>query len=238
MHCYRPINPIQAITFDLDDTLYDNVPHMEQALNAMMKEIQKVDGLQQATLSEFDQIKHALTIDDPSIYHDVTRWRTKSIYQFLKVNGINDSQTINNITDNAMNAFIYWRNQISVPQASLNLLEKLAERYPLAIISNGNADVNKIGLSDYFQFSLRSGVDGLSKPYSDMFHLASHRLKINPEHILHVGDNLNTDVIGAINSGMMACWLQISHINIYQQPETRLLPHFSITDLLELKFLL
>ena len=68
MHCYRPINPIQAITFDLDDTLYDNVPHMEQALNAMMKEIQKVDGLQQATLSEFDQIKHALTIDDPSIY--------------------------------------------------------------------------------------------------------------------------------------------------------------------------
>lgn len=28
MHCYRPINPIQAITFDLDDTLYDNVPHM------------------------------------------------------------------------------------------------------------------------------------------------------------------------------------------------------------------
>jgi HAD superfamily hydrolase (TIGR01549 family) len=53
------------------------------------------------------------------------------------------------------------------------------------------------GLSDYFRFVLRAGPDGRSKPFADMYHLAAERLNLPLGQILHVGDDLTTDVAGA-----------------------------------------
>lgn len=238
MHFYRALNSIQALTFDLDDTLYDNSPFMIKAVDEMMITITQVDGLQDLQLNEFNKIKHDVLIEQPDIYHDVIAWRIATIQTLLRLKGIKDQSQLNQITDDSMNSFIFWRNKVVVPQDSYDILAALAEKYPLAVITNGNADIDKIGLQDYFQFSLRGGADGLSKPFADMFTLAAKQLNLAAKNILHVGDNLITDVQGAINSGMQACWINIADIDIYQQAEASVLPHVEIKQLSELKNLL
>lgn len=238
MHFYRPLNSIKAITFDLDDTLYDNAPYMVQAVDQMMAEIQRIDGLQHCQLAEFDQVKRDILNEQPELYHDVIVWRVCTIKQFLRKQGISDSAIIERITDDAMSAFIYWRNQIEVPDDSHQILKQLAKHYPLVVITNGNAEISKIGLQMYFKFALRAGADGLSKPYPDLFWLAAKRLAIHPQHVLHIGDNLQTDVAGAINSGMLACWLNVTGQDIYHCRDASVLPHMEITHLSVLNCLL
>ena len=118
------------------------------------------------------------------------------------------------------------------------LLTKLATKVPLAVITNGNVDVNKIGLSDYFQFSLRGGADGRSKPFPEIFNLAINKLAVPAGNILHVGDNLLTDVNGAINNGLLACWINIFNQDIFHLSDARCLPHIEISQLSELENLL
>lgn len=235
---YRSLTEIKAFTFDLDDTLYDNTTCMINAEQQMMASIQRIDGLQHSHLIEFNQIKQSLLIEQPDLYHDVNIWRVCAIKQFLRSQGFHDSSFIEGITDDVMNVFLTWRNQITVPQATFDLLTNLANRFPLAVISNGNASIDKIGLQDYFQFALRAGADGFAKPFPDLFELAAKRLAIEPQHILHVGDNLQTDVMGAINGGLQACWLNIYGQDIYHCHDASVLPHLAITDLSVLNNLL
>ncbi len=81
-------------------------------------------------------------------------------------------------------------------------------KWPLVAITNGNAQPELFGLSDYFEFVLRAGPHGRAKPFSDMYHLAADRLGVALGEILHVGDDLTTDVAGAIRCGMQACWIK------------------------------
>ncbi|SQI42563.1 flavin mononucleotide phosphatase [Providencia alcalifaciens] len=64
-----------------------------------------------------------------------------------------------------------------------------------------------------------------------MYHLASQRLNIEPSAILHIGDNLLTDVEGAIKSGMQACWFNVDHSTLMNEKEGHLLPHVEICRL-------
>ncbi|MCX8649166.1 hypothetical protein J3U21_02305 [Gilliamella sp. B2776] len=52
MHIYRSINKIKAITFDLDDTLYDNSDIVEKSEEEIVKYLQRYEGLHHLTVSE------------------------------------------------------------------------------------------------------------------------------------------------------------------------------------------
>ena len=67
-----------------------------------------------------------------------------------------------------------------------------------------------------------------------MYRLAAQRLDLEPKFILHVGDNLLTDVEGAINSGMQACWINLDQKNLMGEKDVRLLPHVEISQLASL----
>ncbi|MCO6524425.1 MAG: 5-amino-6-(5-phospho-D-ribitylamino)uracil phosphatase YigB [Candidatus Schmidhempelia sp.] len=237
MYFYRSLQPIKAITFDLDDTLYDNVPIIERAESALIQKLQTVSGLANLSLIEFNQLKQQMREIDAEIYHDVVAWRIMTLqHLFTKIN-LPASQ-IDNKVQEMMDYFTYWRHQIVVSSQTHQLLNRLAKHVPLAVITNGNVEVAKIGINHYFEFSLRGGIDGRSKPYSDTFTLAVNLLGVSPEHVLHVGDNLYTDVFGAVNAGMQACWLNLTGQDIYHQSEMQVLPHVEITNLAELENLL
>lgn len=89
--------------------------------------------------------------------------------------------------DAAMANFAHWRSLIDVPQETHDTLAALAEKWPLVAVTNGNAQPELFGLSDYFRFVLRAGPDGRSKPFADMYHLAAERLDLPLDQILHVG---------------------------------------------------
>jgi FMN hydrolase / 5-amino-6-(5-phospho-D-ribitylamino)uracil phosphatase len=237
MHFYRSLQPIKAITFDLDDTLYDNVPVIKKAESELIQKLQATTGLAHLTLETFNQLKQQMQEIDPDIYHDVVAWRIMTLrHLFAKIN-LSTSQ-IDEKVQEMMAHFTYWRHQIDIPPDIHQLLNGLAERVPLAVITNGNVEVVKLGIDHYFEFSLRGGIDGRSKPYPDIFTLAAKQLAVSPANILHVGDNLYTDVMGAINAGMQACWLNLTGQDIYYQADMQVLPHVEITDLAVLENLL
>lgn len=237
MHFYRAMQPVQALTFDLDDTLYDNVPCMAKTEDEFMTCLQQHDGLQDFQFAEFEQFKQLALDDDPEIFHDVVIWREKALGKLFQDKQFHSAQAGSMIAD-IMDHFIYWRNQLTVPEETHQVLANLANKYPLAVISNGNADIEKIGLADYFQFALRAGPDGRSKPFPDIFHTAATQLAIPSQHVLHVGDNLYADVLGAINGQMQACWINIFAQDIYHLSDAQVLPHVEITTLAELNNLL
>lgn len=238
MHFYRTMKPIKALTFDLDDTLYDNSPFMAWAEKAVIESLRQQTNLPHIQLDDFSKVKKAVLLAEPDIYHDVLIWRAAAIKSFLTLQGIKDKIRQQKITDIVMADFIRERNKINVPQSTLATLTNLAKMYPLAVITNGNAEIDKIGLSPYFKFALRAGPDGLAKPFVDMFKIAAERLAVPMENILHVGDYLYADVQGAINSGMQSCWLNITGGDIYQNNDATVLPHVEINQLSELNNLL
>lgn len=237
MHFYRSIDCIKAITFDLDDTLYDNSMIVDKAEEEMLKTLQKHQQLANLTLDLYYQEKNLILSLNPEIYHDVIAWRIDTIKSLLSKTNIPVLQHTN-IIDDALGCFNIWRHKMVIPESTHILLAKLAKKYPLAVITNGNVDVNKIGLGDYFQFSLRGGPDGRSKPFPEIFDLAAKKLAVAKNYILHVGDNLQTDVNGAINNGYLSCWINIFGQDIYHLADTRCLPHVEITRLPELDNLL
>lgn len=237
MYFYRPLTTIKAITFDLDDTLYDNTQCIADAEVAMITFMQQFLGLQHITAMQFKQIKQQLLQEQPEIYHDVITWRSAAIKRLLNIKHIPASQ-VERITEQTMHNFIIWRHKITVPAPSIQLLDYLAKKYPLAVITNGNVEVDKINIQHYFQFSLRGGPDGRAKPFPEMFHIAAKRLHIAPQHILHIGDNLITDVAGAVDCGMQACWINVIGSDIFQQSDAQILPHVEIAQLSELYNLL
>lgn len=231
LHFYRPLKAIAAFTFDLDDTLYDNHPVIMRTERESLAFLQQTfEPLREWQSADWQRLRAELRAKDPEICHDVTVWRWQAVYLALTRGGFSEAQASAG-ADSAMENFAHWRSQITVPESTHTTLRALAEKVPLAAITNGNADPTLFGLADYFAFILRSGPDGRSKPHDDMYRTAQQRLNVPMTHILHVGDDLTTDVAGAIRSGMQACWINDRERSLTTASDSRLLPHIEISRL-------
>ena len=83
----------------------------------------------------------------------------------------------------------------------------IAARVPVAALSNGNADLERIGLMRHFTFQLGAREHGAAKPEASIFLAACERLGCTPGHVLHVGDHAEMDVAGAARAGLRSCWI-------------------------------
>jgi putative hydrolase of the HAD superfamily len=77
----------------------------------------------------------------------------------------------------------------------------------VAALTNGNADLQRMGLDRHFRFQLGAREHGAAKPDAGIFHAACARLGFAPHEVLHVGDHDELDVIGAARAGLRSCWL-------------------------------
>ena len=245
MKYYRRPTPIKAISFDLDDTLYANSPIMIGAEEKMLtffaelfNDIPVTNKLASKHNFVFDQqfwlpFKQQAIAKQPLIFHDVVAFRLESYYLGACALGYS-SQQAKIKAQQGMDYFAVVRSQFTVPQASHELLKKLAQHFPLVAITNGNVDTKAIDLEGYFQ-DVFYAVGGLKqKPSADMFHLACKRLTIKPQELLHVGDCGNADILGAIAAGCQAAWLPIYHVG----KPLKVLPHIELSSVNELTDLL
>ncbi|WP_409308404.1 5-amino-6-(5-phospho-D-ribitylamino)uracil phosphatase YigB [Pectobacterium sp. B1J-3] len=238
MHFYRPLGKIRAITFDLDDTLYDNHDVIRRTERESVNFLQQYHpALCDVQVSDFQRLRNELRSQEPEIYHDVTEWRRRTVELMMRNVGLQADEALEGAKA-AMANFAHWRSQIHVTEETHLTLTALAARFPLAAITNGNAEPRLFGLEKYFSFILRAGPDGRSKPFDDMYHLASAKFDLPLAQILHVGDDLTTDVGGAVRCGMKACWINLREGNLMQSDDARLLPHIEISRLASLTALL
>ncbi|EGU37650.1 hypothetical protein VIBRN418_19258 [Vibrio sp. N418] len=228
MKFYRSRQPIEAMSFDLDDTLYDNRPvirKMTQQVNQWFHHHHPIS----ATHSEqwWLELKMALAEQDNWLYSDLTQWRHRTTAQGLMLLGYSSSQA-HQAADDLLQVTLEHRSDFIVPQETHRVMAQLAEKRPLVAITNGNVDLERIGLSDYFSLVLKGGRDGYAKPHADMFVKAQQYLAIEAKRILHVGDHLNTDVAGAKRNGFQACWYNDQGVSLTQARHASLLPDIEI----------
>lgn len=238
MLIYRNLKPIKAMTFDLDDTLYDNRPVIENVEKEMVKWLYTQHPISSTVpLALWQQVKKDIAIANPDIRHDVTLWRQTQIETGLSQLGYTPDKAHRAAKEGIEHA-LWLRNQVDVPENTHNVMTQLAEKFPLVAITNGNVDPDKIGIGHYFKKVYKAGPDGRSKPYSDMFDASANYLNLARENILHVGDHLKTDVMGAKVAGFQACWSNYSDKNIKNTKKSRTLPDIEIGRLEELLLLI
>jgi HAD superfamily hydrolase (TIGR01509 family) len=109
--------------------------------------------------------------------------------------------------DAAFRVFFAARNMVELFEDVRPTLERLVRRYPLASLSNGNADLRLIGLDDLFAFSLNAIDVGSAKPEPLIFETAHRRLGMQPAEIVHVGDDPDHDVRGGQDAGFRTVWV-------------------------------
>jgi putative hydrolase of the HAD superfamily len=118
------------------------------------------------------------------------------------------------------------------------LLERLARRHRLAVVSNFDytptalAILEAAGVRDLFATIVVSDEVGWRKPRADIFEAAIRRTGADPQRTLFVGDRADIDVVGAHGVGMDAAWINPGREPL---PPGLTPPRYEIRDLAELE---
>ncbi|MDR9825275.1 5-amino-6-(5-phospho-D-ribitylamino)uracil phosphatase YigB [Vibrio sp. FNV 38] len=235
---YRPFSAIKAMTFDLDDTLYDNRPvirRVEQEAALWLHQNHPIS--QSKPMAWWHQVKINVLAQQPELKHDVTQWRFCQIKQGLMQLGYSDPKA-HQAANDVITEVLRLRSDFTVPDETHRILGGLASHFPLIAITNGNVDVERINLGQYFQHVYKAGPDGLSKPEPEMFHQALAKLSLPAHCVLHVGDHLRSDVRGAYLAGLKTCWLNDQSSNLMQARYATTLPDVEIKQLSSLLYFL
>lgn len=229
---------IKAISFDLDDTLYDNRPIIAAAEGTLLEWLAKEyprSGNWQA--ADWRALKRQLLQQRAELTHDTSAARLALLQTGLEMLGYEKNEAKLGAKA-GLALFLERRSDFRVSQEVLALLAQLAERFRLVGITNGNVDAGRIGLGEMFEFVLHPGNGIRRKPWGDMFQLAAERLVLPSEALLHVGDHPLTDVEGARKAGCQAAWLNPAFAADNCRAANTLLPHIQFSSLSELTLLL
>jgi putative hydrolase of the HAD superfamily len=83
----------------------------------------------------------------------------------------------------------------------------LRERFTLIAVTNGNADLETIGISDLFDDHVNAAMAGAAKPERPIFDVAVKAGGASAAETLHVGDHPLYDVHGAKQAGLRTAWV-------------------------------
>jgi putative hydrolase of the HAD superfamily len=222
------ITRIKAISLDLDDTLWPILPAIERAevvLHQWMVEHAPLAGALFSSPAALREIRDHMASSRPDLKHDLSSVRRESIRLALYRAGENPL-----LADQAFDVFFAERQRVDLFEDARPALEFLAGRFPLVSISNGNADLQRVGLDSFFRASICAREFGVGKPDPRIFHAAAGALDVTAEQVLHVGDDATLDMLGALNAGMQAAWINRSDSLWPHEVE----PHLTLTSLAEL----
>jgi putative hydrolase of the HAD superfamily len=216
---------IKAITLDLDDTLWPVEPTIaraEQALADWLAQHAPATARLLSAAPVRSQLRQAVLQAHPEVAHDFSALRLAYLGRAMAQAGDDTA-----LAGPAFEVFFNERQNVTLFPDSLAALAALAARYPIVAVSNGNANVHRVGLGAYFVGSVSAQSFGVAKPHIDIFHAAARSVQCDPEQVLHVGDDAHLDVVGALNAGMQAAWIN-RDAKAWDHPQS---PHLTATDM-------
>ena len=200
--------PIRAITFDLDDTLWDVAPAIERAerdLRAWL-DAHCPDMAARYDREALFEIRSMLIAKTPPLQHDVSELRVQVLKTALLRSGYRAAQA-EHLARAGFDVFLASRHVIEYFEHAADVLRALRRRYVIGALTNGNADVHRLEIGPLFHFAIQAGDVGMSKPDPAMFEEAMRRTRLGPAEIVHVGDHLENDVAGAKRLGWYTVWV-------------------------------
>ena len=201
------LGELRAIAFDLDNTLWDVGPvivRAEQSLHDWLR-LNCPRIIERVSLEEMRAARERLARSEPHNAHDFTYLRITALAAHARDCGYGEE-----VAGRAFQVFFAARNELQ-PYADVQpALLRLRTRYALASLTNGNADLDLIGLAPHFSVSLNARQIGVAKPHPRCFQHLARDLHVDPQDILYVGDDPFLDVDAARAAGLRTAWMNRS----------------------------
>lgn len=198
---------IRVVAFDLDDTLWDVHPvimRAEKKLGAWLRS--EVPQLTYDVVS-MRSLRDEVLADHPDIGHRLTEFRRALIEKAMVKSNIPREES-RVLSEAAMEIFLIARNEVEFYEGALDAISIIADRYQLGALTNGNADIKRLGLSNHFSFAFSAEEVGAPKPAPDLFHTALAHTGCDPTQMVYVGDDPVKDIDTANQVGLHTVWLK------------------------------
>lgn len=195
---------IRAVCFDLDNTLWDVWPALVRAERAVYEFLQERYPRIAAnlTIEAMRAARERVMLTHPHQSHDFSFLRKQALREHAIEYGYPQS-----LAEEAFDVFLIARNQVELYEEVRPMLERLRRKYRLFSASNGNADLQRIGLAHLFERSVAARDVGVLKPHLAVFMKVIESTGLEPHQVLFVGDDPELDVEGARRAGMHAVWI-------------------------------
>lgn len=196
---------IQALLFDLDNTLMDRDHTFHSFSTQFVKDL----------LGHLPEDEAQRVVED-MIVRDADGYRDKDGF-FAELSEVLPWETPVSAAD--IRAYYdetytcHWARM----KHAVEILEYCRERgYSMGLVTNGpkhlqDGKIDLLGLRSYFKAIVISGEAGISKPDPGIYRLALERLGTAAEQTLFIGDHPVNDIWGAGKAGMDAVWLKRNH---------------------------
>jgi FMN phosphatase YigB (HAD superfamily) len=198
--------PLKAIFFDVGNTLlFPDRSHILAPLRQqkLTPSLQQWHAIERKTKKEFDDILQHDGKADRSFWYLFHS-------HLLRELGIDDDA----LRDEMVETTRVSANWCDIRPGTREVLLRLGQRYPLAVISNADgkiADVlERCGIVDCFRTITDSGLIGCEKPHAAIFEEALRGMDAVAEQSLYVGDVYSVDYLGATRAGMQAILFDVS----------------------------
>ncbi|MDR5866379.1 HAD family hydrolase [Halomonas koreensis] len=212
--------PFQALTFDLDDTLWDNggvmaatetghYAWLDEALARWLAERGEADLGRFAArfpLEAYQRRRRELAERHPLRRGDFTWLREQALLGLLEAFGLPRAAAWLWALA-AMERFHDLRLRVSPYPEVEPMLATLGRHYRLGAITNGNLAFDRLPLRRHFAVAIAAGEMHTPKPDPRPFLLTLAKLGATPARAMHIGDSWQEDVLPAVRLGMQAAWI-------------------------------
>lgn len=193
---------MSVVTFDGDQTLWDFQKAMYAALEETLAFLKgKVEAARDLTVGDLVRMRDTVAEEVAGPHEFIRNIAFRRTLEQLNVRDPGLAQELYEL-------YMDRRYELIEPYPdALETLRLLSARYKIGLVSNGNTYPERCGLGGYFDFTVFSDEVGARKPARKIFEVAAARGGCDLSHIVHVGDQLQTDVAGAKGVGAKAIWL-------------------------------
>ncbi len=194
----------QILSFDLDDTLWPIGPVIAQAERELFEWLEGSypDAVRAHSIESMRELRTRVAERFPQHGHDLTFLRRQALAEQFLAAGHDES-----LADRALEVFFSARNRVEFYPDVRPALRRLRERYRLFALSNGNADLERCGISELFDGHITARAAGAAKPDARIFAKLLAAAGVAAHEVLHVGDDPLADVVGARCAGLQSVWL-------------------------------
>jgi putative hydrolase of the HAD superfamily len=197
-----------GLLFDLDNTLYFYDPAHAAGLQTMWRHLAHHTNLTEEKLEqEYElakhQVKHRLVATAAS-HH-----RLLYIQALLENLNLFSPALVRETYNQYWDAFFAAMQPLP---GMLEVITALAKKYAIGVVTNFIADIQyrkleQLGIAHLVQFLVTSEEIGREKPDPQVFLAACKKMKLQPQELCMVGDDLAADIIPAQQLGMETYWL-------------------------------
>ncbi|MFC0277559.1 HAD family hydrolase [Enterococcus devriesei] len=200
---------IQAIVFDLDDTLYAQQEPFAQAIKQLFPTFpaEKMQALF-IQFRYYSDLHYMKSISGEWSLEKMRHERIRLALEDFDFYAVTDDLT------KFQAAYDEALNQISLPTETREIFAFLTQqKMPIAVITNGpvirqNQKINALQLQKWIKSENIFISDALQiqKPDPEIFHLMAEKLALPADTILYIGDSFENDVVGAKSAGWQVWW--------------------------------